>query len=151
MIVATSLLNKLFVKNPTLVGPLAGELSAVDLYLYVAALNPTVNTVYADMNQPTYAGYAPVAVVWNAVAQIAPGIWEVTSLPFNVSIANTDPSTTIAGFGIALPGGGPDLYLAEDFPSTYTLINDTQVLTFVVKMIVGDPTNPGSCVIIQTP
>lgn len=106
--------NEILAAEPTFDGVFEGA----QLMLFKNNINPSVDSLIADLTVPTYTTYAPSTdLVWAAHA-----LSGETNLPFIAGDLKTwtvttpaDPLETMYGFGLFIPGGTPHLLGAELF------------------------------------
>ena len=116
----------------------AGILNAAKVILFTNSVSITKTTPLSALTQPTYTGYAPVAVTWGAAARDQFGDIVTLSQLVLIQMANALTPTTIIGYGLT-DSAGANLLLAEVLATPLPLVD---ALTFFNLQVPFAPGNP---------
>lgn len=118
---------------------MAGALNGAKVILFTNAVTLTKLTTLADLTQPTYTGYAAVAITWGVAVRDAAGDIVTLSQAIPVQMgAPTDPDTKIKGYAVE-NSGATELLFAEVFPQQLDLVDDLTYYEIVVPFAPGKP------------
>lgn len=116
----------------------AGILNGAKVILATNAFTPTKLRVVGDLTQPSYGGYAPVAITWGAAARDQAG--DIVTLSQLIPIQQTGGPVVVTIYGYGLTdSGGTNLLLSELFAAPITLVDD---LTYFGLQIPFSPPVP---------
>lgn len=117
----------------------AGILNGAKVVLFTNTLTPTKTTPLSALTQPTYTGYAPVAITWGSAVRDSAG--DIVTLSQGIPIqmgSSSDPQTTIRGYGIE-DSGGVNLLLMEVLASPLALVDNLTFFEVVIPFAPGKP------------
>jgi hypothetical protein len=120
-------------------GPFDGQLDGANIALFTTTLVPTEDSIWTDLQEPTYAAYAQLPITWGTVYGRLDGAYAVDTQLATFQIAGTDPPQTITGWAIVRPGGTPVLLALENFPAPINLNAPWQALKMVGQFASGQP------------
>lgn len=98
-------------------GDYSGPLVGCKMMLFTNPITPQKTTVFADLTEATFSGYAQVALTYGGSLVDGNGTQELTSNLAAFRATGTPTSETLYGYGITDGGGTPVLLGAETFPS----------------------------------
>jgi hypothetical protein len=128
-------------------GAVAGILNGAKLVLFTNNLTLTKTTPLSALVQPTYTGYAAVAITWGSAVRDSSG--DIVTLSQAVPIqmgSSSDPETTITGYGIE-DSGAANLLFAEVLPNPIPLVDNLTYFEIVVPFAPGRPQGKTAIVI----
>jgi hypothetical protein len=117
----------------------AGWMNAASLILFTNEILPAHDTLYGDLEQPTYAGYAAKDVLWGA-PYMRPGdrAWCVSSQLAQWQMGDDLVPTVVVGFGICLKAAPNTLWALELLPSPKQLLSPDDAVLFTAEVAIGD-------------
>jgi hypothetical protein len=124
-----------------------GALVGLKCALFISPLVPDRSTVYADLEQPTYTGYAVKDVVWGAPFTKPDGTRAVQATIMQWQMGDSALPTVIYGYGVYLPSGTV-LYWLESLPSPVQLTTVTDALIISLEWGVN-PASTASVAVIE--
>jgi len=138
MLIPTDVLVRALLANEIDATPLPGFLSDLEAILYTNSPTLTRDTAIGDLTQPTYTGYAAVAIVPSAIyydEETGGYAINTQALEFRPT-ANPASPVTIVGWGLQNPTG-PVLYAAEDFDAPQILTDTDSLIDIIGQIILG--------------
>jgi hypothetical protein len=117
----------------------AGVLNGAKVILFTNAITPTKQTPLSALVQPTYTGYAAVAITWGSAVRDAAGdiVTLTQSIPIQMG-SSMDPETTIVGYGVE-DSGAANLLFIEVLANPIPLVDNLTYYEIVIPFAPGKP------------
>jgi hypothetical protein len=127
-------------------GGFTGPLNNCSVALLMAGFNPSSSTVFGDLTEATYSGYArATGVVWGVPILQNDGSYQILTalLQFQAAAASNFVQNTIYGWAMISPGGSPQLLMCEVFQAPVPFATPNDGFGLVIQLSEGQA-NPAS-------
>lgn len=132
-------------------GGYTGPLNNCSIALLMQGFNPSSATMFGDLTEATYSGYArATGVVWGVPILQNDGSYQIlTALQtFMATAASNFVQNTIYGWAMITPGASPQLLMSEVFqtPVPFALPNDGFGLVIQLSEGIANPASYGNLI-----
>lgn len=125
-------------------GAVKGALNGAFVGIFTSVIIPRTTVVIGDLTEPTYTGYARVAVVWGSPEKFTGGNWgAVGTQVLDFQMAPGDAAVQVTGYFLASAITAGELLGLAVFDTPVNLLDSDQILSLVPEFSLPASTDWG--------